>query len=147
MTQKIKVLIVDDIDATRKNIGKLIGFYPEATVVGEAANAEEAIVQAKSIQPDVILMDINLPGMDGIAAAEILTTEVPAAAIIMMSVQGEPDYFHKAMVAGARNYLVKPFTGAELLQAIKQGYKSVKNRRDVRDSDGVVRRLRCWNEA
>lgn len=131
MTEKIRVLIADDIAATRENICKLMGFHPEVAAVGQAGDAAEAIEQAKTLQPDIILMDINMPGMDGISATEIITTQVPDASIIIMSVQGEQEYLRRAMIAGAKNYLIKPFTGDELLQAIRQVYNNEQKRRKV----------------
>lgn len=131
MANKITVLIADDIAATRENICKLMEFHPEITVVAQASTAQEAIDKAKELEPDIILMDINMPGIDGIAATEILTTEAPKSSIVIMSVQGEQEYLRRAMVAGAKNYLVKPFTGDELLQAIKQVYSNEQKRRNV----------------
>lgn len=131
MPEKIKVLIADDIAATRENIGKLLDFHPEVVVAEQASTAEEAIAKAKQTQPDIILMDINMPGMDGINATEILTTELPGTAIIIMSVQGEKEYLRRAMVAGAKDYLIKPFTGDELLQAVKQVYANEQRRKKV----------------
>lgn len=131
MAEKIKVLIADDISATRENISKLMEFHPEITAVAQAATAEEAIAKAKSANPDIILMDINMPGMDGIAATEVMSTEVPGAAIIIMSVQGEQEYLRRAMIAGAKDYLIKPFTGDELLQAVKQVYTNEQKRKNV----------------
>ncbi|MBP2656868.1 MAG: cheB 7 [Firmicutes bacterium] len=124
MTDKIKVLIVDDIKETRENICCLIGFSSEIMVVGEAETAEDAIAKAKSLNPDVVLMDVNMPGMDGISAAEVLATEAPGCATLIMSVQGEQEYLRRAMVAGVKDYLVKPFTGDELLQALKRVYEN-----------------------
>lgn len=135
MTEKIKVLIADDIAATRESICKLIEFHPEVSAVALAGTAEEAITTAKAVQPDIILMDINMPGMDGIAATEILATEVPNTAIIIMSVQGEQEYLRRAMIAGAKNYLIKPFTGDELLRAIKEVYASEQKRKNVLNSE------------
>ena len=131
MSDKIRVLIVDDVATTRENIVKLMQFQPEIEAVGQASNGEEALFQAKALRPDVVLMDINMPGMDGIAAAERLTVEVPETTIIIMSVQGEQEYLRRAMLAGAKNYLTKPFTGDELIQAVKQ---SVNRDRQVRDA-------------
>lgn len=131
MGEKIKILIVDDIDDIRENICKLIEFHPEVTVVGQAATAREAIEKAKNTKPDVILMDVNMPGMDGIAATEIIRTDVPESNIIIMSVQGEQEYLRRAMIAGAKNYLVKPFTGDELLQAVTQVYNNEQKRKNV----------------
>lgn len=131
MAAKIRVLVVDDIQATRDNIRKLLDFHPEITLAGEASSAEEAVSKAKLMQPDVILMDINMPGMDGINATGVISTEVPGASIIIMSVQGEQEYLRKAMLAGAKDYLTKPFSGDELLNAIKQVYANEQRRRKV----------------
>lgn len=131
MGKKIKILIVDDIPDIRENICKLLEFHPEVTVVGQAGTAGEAIEKAKQTQPDVILMDINMPGMDGIAATEILTVDVPNANIIIMSVQGEQEYLRRAMIAGAKNYLTKPFTSDELMQAVKQVYHNELKRKNT----------------
>lgn len=131
MSDKIRVLIVDDVATTRENIVKLIQFQPEIEAVGQASNGEEALFQAKALRPDVVLMDINMPGMDGITATERLTVEVPETTIIIMSVQGEQEYLRRAMIAGAKNYLTKPFTGDELIQAVRQ---SVSRDRQVRDA-------------
>lgn len=135
MGEKIKILIVDDIQATRENIGKLLEFHHEVVVIAQAASAMEGIKQANLLKPDVILMDVNMPGMDGIAAAEIIAADVPGSNIIMMSVQGEQEYLRRAMVAGAKNYLTKPFTGDELVQAVKQAYNIEKKRRNTQVSD------------
>jgi pilus assembly protein CpaE len=75
---------------------------------------------ATASKPDVVLMDINMPGMDGITATEKLAADVPTAAVIMMSVQGEADYLRRSMLAGAREFLVKPFSSDELTASIRQ---------------------------
>ena len=121
---KIKILIVDDIQDIRENICKLLEFQTEVAVVGQAATAIEAIERARLTKPDIVLMDINMPGMDGIAATEVISAEVPGVNIIMMSVQGEQEYLRRSMIAGAKNYLTKPFTGDELLQATAKVLKA-----------------------
>ena len=120
MADRIQVLIVDDIPETRDHLAKLLGFEPDIQVVGTASSGADAIEQATKIQPDVILMDINMPDMDGIAATERLSSQVPAAAVVMMSVQGEADYLRRSMLAGAREFLVKPFSSDELTASIRQ---------------------------
>ena len=132
MAAKIKVLIVDDVVATRENIKKLMEFHPEFEAVGQAGPGEEALAQAKLLNPDVVLMDINMPGMDGIAATERLSVESPETSIIIMSVQGEQEYLRRAMMAGAKNYLTKPFTGDELIHAVKDAYSRDQKVRDAR---------------
>src|SRR3954468_167245 len=122
MSDRIKVLIVDDIPETRDHLSKLLGFESDVEVVGAAAGGPEAVQMAASVKPDVVLMDINMPGMDGITATEKLAAEVPTAAVIMMSVQGEADYLRRSMLAGAREFLVKPFSSDELTASIRQVY-------------------------
>jgi len=120
MADRIRVLIVDDISETRDHLTKLLGFEPDIEVVGAASSGAEAIELAARILPDVVLMDINMPDMDGITATERLSARVPGAAVVMMSVQGEADYLRRSMLAGAREFLVKPFSSDELTASIRQ---------------------------
>jgi pilus assembly protein CpaE len=122
MADQIRVLIVDDIPETRDHLAKLLGFESDIEVVGAAASGLEAIELATKLSPDVVLMDINMPEMDGIAATERLSAEVPTTAVVMMSVQGEADYLRRSMLAGAREFLVKPFSSDELTASIRQVY-------------------------
>jgi pilus assembly protein CpaE len=122
MADQIRVLIVDDIPETRDHLAKLLGFETDIEVVGAAASGREALEMAARLTPDVVLMDINMPDMDGIAATERLSSEVPTAAVVMMSVQGEADYLRRSMLAGAREFLVKPFSSDELTASIRQVY-------------------------
>ena len=117
---KTKVLIVDDIPDTRSNIRKLLQFEADLEVVGDAATGKEAITQAKKLRPHVIVMDINMPDMDGITATEQIMKSVPTAQVIMLSVQNDPDYMRRAMMAGARDFLAKPPTGDELVATIRR---------------------------
>ena len=120
MDDQIRVLIVDDIAETRDHLTKLLSFERDLTVVGAAASGPEAIEMAQKLLPDVVLMDINMPDMDGITATERIATVVPTAAVVMMSVQGEADYLRRSMLAGAREFLVKPFSSDELTASIRQ---------------------------
>jgi pilus assembly protein CpaE len=120
MADQIRVLIVDDIPETRDHLTKLLGFEADIEVVGAAASGAQALTLAKELIPDVVLMDINMPDMDGIAATERLSAEAPDSAVIMMSVQGEADYLRRSMLAGAREFLVKPFSSDELTASIRQ---------------------------
>jgi pilus assembly protein CpaE len=122
MADQIRVLIVDDIPETRDHLTKLLGFESDIEVVGSAASGSESLTMAGKMLPDVVLMDINMPDMDGIAATEKLSAEVPTAAVVMMSVQGEADYLRRSMLAGAREFLVKPFSSDELTASIRQVY-------------------------
>src|SRR5450759_2403091 len=120
MADAIKVLIVDDIPETRDHLTKLLGFESDINVVGAAESGQQAIEMAAQLSPDVILMDINMPDMDGITATEQLAATAPAASVVMMSVQGEADYLRRSMLAGAREFLVKPFSSDELTASIRQ---------------------------
>ncbi len=122
MADPIKVLIVDDIPETRDHLTKLLGFESDVEVVGAADSGRQAIDFAAQLRPDVVLMDINMPDMDGIAATEALAAAVPTASVVMMSVQGEADYLRRSMLAGAREFLVKPFSSDELTASIRQVY-------------------------
>jgi pilus assembly protein CpaE len=119
----IRVLIVDDIAETRDNLEKLLFFEKDIQVVAKAGTGREAVAMAKQHQPDVVLMDINMPDMDGIAATEAILSQVPTVQVIMMSVQGEQDYLRRSMLAGAREFLTKPISAEELYHAIRHVYR------------------------
>ncbi|HEX9797714.1 MAG TPA: response regulator [Anaerolineales bacterium] len=116
---QIRVLIVDDIAETRENIRRLLQFETDIDVVGAARSGEEALQIAADIEPDVVLMDINMPDMDGIAVTEALLRDVPYAQVVMLSVQSEADYMRRAMLAGARDFIAKPPSGDELIRTIR----------------------------
>jgi pilus assembly protein CpaE len=118
--EKITVIIVDDIAETRENIRKLLQFDPNVEVVGVAGTGEEGIQVAIETQPDVVLMDINMPDMDGITATEKIRTRLPATQIVILSVQSDSNYLRKAMLAGARDFLTKPPDVDELTDAIRR---------------------------
>jgi pilus assembly protein CpaE len=118
--EKIRVIIVDDISETRENIRKLLQFEPDVEVVGVARTGREAIDISKDSKPDVLLMDINMPDMDGIAATEIIRKTVPFTQIVILSIQNDPNYMRRAMLAGARDFLTKPPTIDELTSAIRR---------------------------
>jgi pilus assembly protein CpaE len=121
-------MVVDDVEKTRKNLRKLLEIELDIEVISEASNGEEALVQAKQLKPDLVLMDINMPIMDGIQATEIMTVEIPQVAIIILSCQDEGEFLRKAMAAGARDYLTKPPSREELLQTVHRIYELEKKR-------------------
>ncbi len=125
----IKVLIVDDIAETRDHLAKLLAFEQTVEVAGAAGSGEEAIQMAMDLRPDVVVMDINMPGMDGIAAAELISQRLPTIAIIMMSVHGEAEQMRRSLQAGAREFLVKPFSSDEFSETIKRVYDREEARR------------------
>ncbi|HHW13739.1 MAG TPA: response regulator [Firmicutes bacterium] len=140
MAKRITVLVVDDSTEARENIRKLLRFDDELEVVGEAENGQQALERARELHPEVILMDINMPVMDGITATERLSLELPECGVVMISVQGEAEYLRKSMIAGAREYLVKPFSGDELANTIKRVAELEGRRQRVRQSEPAVQR-------
>jgi len=117
---KIRVLVVDDIAETRDIIRRQLQFDPMIEVVGLAGSGREAIDLSQQTKPDVILMDINMPDMDGIAATEAIRKKIPYVQVVILSVQNDSSYMRRAMLAGARDFLAKPPSTDELTKAIRQ---------------------------
>jgi pilus assembly protein CpaE len=117
---KIRVLVVDDISETRENVRKLLQFENDIEVAGTARSGKEGIQLAHELDPDVILMDINMPDVDGITATEEIRSKSPHIQIVILSVQGDQNYMRRAMLAGARDFLTKPPMGDELISAIRR---------------------------
>lgn len=129
----IRIVIADDVSETRMNIRKLLSFSQDIEVIGEACNGEEAINLVRESKPDVVLMDINMPVKDGIRATEEITVLSPDTNVIMISVQGEQEYLKKAMAAGARDFLVKPFQGDELIETVHRVDALSKKRKESKN--------------
>jgi len=126
---KIRVIIVDDVPETRENIRKLLQFEGDIEVAGVATTGREGIQLARDLSPDVVLMDINMPDMDGITATENIREELPHIQIVILSVQGDPNYMRRAMLAGARDFLTKPPMVDELIAAIRRAGKMAHDER------------------
>ncbi len=118
-SQKIRILIVDDFAEARENIRKLLQFESDFEVVGGARTGQEAIELARETQPDVILMDLNLPDMDGLTVTKTLTDEIRFTQVVVVSVQTESEYMRKAMLAGAKFYIPKPPPSDELIATVR----------------------------
>jgi pilus assembly protein CpaE len=136
--KRITVLIVDDIKDTRESIRRLLQFEPHIEIIGEAGNGSDALRLAKELKPDIVLLDVNMPEMDGLRTTELLTLRVPECAVILMSVQGENGYMRRAMMAGAREFLVKPFSGSELASAIVNVRNMEKQKIEARSKQRVA---------
>ncbi|UYN91045.1 MAG: response regulator [Anaerolineales bacterium] len=133
---KIRVLIVDDVAETRENIRKLLQFDAQIEVVGASRNGLEGVDLAIETQPDVVLMDINMPDMDGISATEAIRKKVPHTQIVILSVQGDSNYMRRAMLAGARDFLTKPIDVDELTAAIRRAGRVAWNEKEKLASSG-----------
>jgi len=126
---KIRVVIVDDIAETRENIRKLLQFENDFEVVGVGRTGREGIEIVKETKPDVVIMDINMPDMDGITATETIRRNLPFTQIIILSVQGDPNYMRRAMLAGARDFLTKPPSVDDLTSAIRRAGRMAQEER------------------
>jgi pilus assembly protein CpaE len=118
MAGRIRVAIVDDVQESRDNVERLLRFEPDIEIVGSASRGADAIELAIAKEPHVILMDVNMPDMDGIEATSAIMSRMPGVGVIMMSVLNEPDTLRRSMLAGAREFLVKPFSLDELLTSV-----------------------------
>ena len=116
---QIRILIADDHQLFRDGLHGLLDAMPDLEVVGEAANGEETIALAASLQPNVILMDIKMPGLNGIAATREILAASPQIGIVILTMFADEDSVFAAMRAGARGYLLKAASHEELLHAIR----------------------------
>jgi NarL family two-component system response regulator LiaR len=120
MTSPIRVLIADDHAILRKGIRALLGTEPDIEVVGETADGLETVAQAEALRPDVILMDLVMPNMDGIEATRRITAEQPGIRILVLTSFAADDKVFPAIKAGALGYILKDSGPTELVQAIHQ---------------------------
>ena len=113
----IRIMMVDDHQVVREGLGRMLELEPDMKVVAEASNADEAIRQVRVVDPDVIIMDIQMPGMDGIELTRRLTKDRPELKILVLTLY--EDYLPEAIAAGAVGYLRKDLGRWELAQAIR----------------------------
>jgi DNA-binding NarL/FixJ family response regulator len=116
----IRLLIVDNHTLFRQGLVSLLQSEPGLQVIGEAAGGEEALKLAQELQPDVVLMDVKMPGMDGVEATRRLLEAMPHARVLMLTVSEEEENLFAAIQAGARGYILKNADADELLQAIQR---------------------------
>ena len=114
----IHVLLVDDHDILRQGLKMLLSMQQEIQVVGEARTGQEAIVMAKELMPDVVVMDITMPNMDGLEACQIIRKEQPTTQVLMLTMHESEEYFLQALRMGAAGYLVKKAAPSDLQMAI-----------------------------
>jgi len=122
-TSQIRVLVVDDHVIVRKGIKALLAEIDQIEVIGEAGNGQEAVTQAQTLQPDVILMDLVMPEMDGIEAISQIKNTHPQVRILALTSYSTDDKIFPAIKAGAIGYLLKDSDPQDLIRAIKQVYR------------------------
>ena len=116
---KIQVLIVDDHAVVREGLQVMLESTGEFQVVGQAVNGQEAIFLAEKLQPDVVLMDIQMPGIGGIEATSRITQRVPKAQVVMLSSYDQDEYIYQSIQAGAKGYALKSSGIEELLNVVR----------------------------
>lgn len=137
MAGRIRIAIVDDVQESRDNVERLLRFEPDIEIVGSVSRGTDAIDLAISREPHVILMDVNMPDMDGIEATSAIMAQKPNIGVIMMSVLNEPDTLRRSMLAGAREFLVKPFSLDELLNSVHNVYTLVSRMPQVQVAQAI----------
>jgi DNA-binding NarL/FixJ family response regulator len=121
---KIRVLVADDHSIVRKGLSLQLDQHDRFKVVGEAADGREAVRLAEQLNPDVVIMDIGMPGLNGIEATAQIVKQAPEIGVIILSMHSDDNYLARALTAGAKGYLLKDTAGAELdraVQAVAEG--------------------------
>ena len=118
----IRVLVADDHTVVRKGVCALLATEPDIQVVGEAADGQDAIAKVQALEPDVILMDLVMPQVDGVQAIEAILGQCPGARILVLTSFGGDDRLRPAVEAGAQGYLLKDTSPQELIRAIHRVY-------------------------
>ncbi|WP_409492215.1 response regulator [Amycolatopsis sp. cmx-11-12] len=121
----VRVLVVDDQRLIRDGIASLLGIQPGIEVVGVAADGKEAVARVLALEPDVVLMDVRMPGMDGVEAAAILRHKAPGCRIVMLTTFDDDEYVVQALRAGAAGYLLKDLPADELADAIRLAHAGI----------------------
>jgi len=120
---KIRLLLVDDQMIIRQGLRSLLEAKPDLEVVGEAENGQQAIAQVETLQPDIVLMDVRMPVMDGVAATRLICQQFSQTKVLVLTTFDDDDYVSQAMRLGARGYLLKDTHSDDLAAAIRAVYK------------------------
>jgi two-component system response regulator NreC len=121
--KKIRVLVADDHSIVREGIKQLLNGQPDIEVVGEAGEGMEALEKAKSLHPDVVLLDITMPNMTGLEVANLMRDAAPKARIVVFSMHGKESYVREIIASGAVGYVLKASPSSDILQAIHAAYR------------------------
>jgi len=121
-SEQIKILLVDDHTLVREGFSRMLELEDDFLVLGQAASAEEALARTRELKPDIILMDIKLPGVNGIEATRMIKEEFPDTEVIILSMFDEEEYVRQAVKAGATGYVLKDISQEELIRNIKVVY-------------------------
>jgi DNA-binding NarL/FixJ family response regulator len=119
MRKPIRLLLADDHNVLRQGMAQVLDMQPDIEIVAQADNGDEAVRLVAQHRPDIVLMDINMPGVDGVAAARQITSDFPDIGVIILTMYRRDDYVFEAIKAGANGYLLKEVELDELLEAIR----------------------------
>ncbi|MEM7030989.1 MAG: response regulator transcription factor [Chloroflexota bacterium] len=122
---KVRVMVVDDQQLMREGIASLLSIQEGIEVVGTATNGQEAIDNALILTPDVVLMDVRMPIMDGVAATAPIRQQVPGCQVLMLTTFDDEEYIVKALMAGASGYLLKDIPAQDLAQAVRLAHRGI----------------------
>lgn len=125
MTVQIKkrMLIVDDDASFRQRVKEILASEPDIEVIGDAADGQEAILRARELKPDLVLMDVRMPGMNGVDATRQLKAEMPELKVIILTIFDLQEYREAAMVSGASGYVIKKSLIEDLVPAIRSAFE------------------------
>ena len=160
--QPLRLLLVDDHALFREGLISLLSYQDDFIVVGEAEDAESALVEARALEPDIVLMDIELPGENGVLATQRLKMEMPDVTVVMLTVHDDSQTLFEAIKAGAQGYLVKNVRSRELLEQLRglaRGEAAISRRMAARILEEIRAKLspsgprksslperwRCWS--
>lgn len=119
MSEKIRLLLADDHAVLRSGLRLLLSEQPDMEVVGEAADGEEVIQKTRELQPDIVLLDITMPGVSGLEAMDRIKKENPEVKIVVLTMHDDESYMERIMTSGGSGYVLKKAADTELLQAIR----------------------------
>ena len=123
MTRAIRVILADDHPVVRRGLAAIVDIEDDIEVVGEAENGEEAVALVHRLQPDVVLMDLQMPVLDGVAAIKRIRAEAPQVNVIVLTTFADDDYIYQGVAAGARGYLLKDAPPDQLIEAIRAAHR------------------------
>lgn len=119
-TKPARLIIADDHALLRSGIASMLAGEQDLEIVGEAADGREALELCRRLRPDLVLMDVRMPKMDGLTATRAIKEEFPRISVVMVTMQDDPDYLFEAVIAGAAGYVLKGATPDQLTEAVRQ---------------------------